>query len=176
MNKLEELAKRLDKLDDNLKKDPKDRSDPLWRALVAQQDAVAAEIYALLPTVPDNFPLSRFLLSSSIGHQTVAVIWSGFKKDPSHLNVLCYMLLNSSSNFLTYYILHALTDVMSQCDYEQLCQIEQSLLSYAPPLETSRYGIKKQLLRMIESQMTFSISDIVQDSYWWRDVESKFFN
>jgi hypothetical protein len=37
-----------------------------------------------------------------------------------------FKLLNSSSNFLTYHILHALTAVKSQCDYEQLCQIEQT--------------------------------------------------
>jgi hypothetical protein len=176
MNKLENLAKQLDELDDKFKNDPKDRSDPAWNTHVAKKDAIVDKIYELFPTVPDAFPLPRYLLSSSIGYQTMAIVWSRFKKDPSHLNVICYMLLNSSSNFLTYHILHALTAVKSQCDYEQLCQIEQTLLSYSPPRETARYATKKQLLEIIETEIEFSISDIVQDSYWWRDVESKFFN
>lgn len=176
MNSLESLAKQIDEIDEKFKKDPKDRSDPSWHQFVARKDAIVDKMKELLPAIPDAFPLSRYLLSSSIGYQIVAVVWSQFKKDPSHLNVLCYMLLNSSSNFLTYHILGALTDVKSQCDYEQLCQIEQTLHSYSPPHQTSRYHTKKKLLEIIEPQIEFSISEIIQGSHWWRDVESKFFN
>jgi hypothetical protein len=130
----------------------------------------------ILPTISNSFPLPRYILSSSIGHQTAAVAWIRYKKDPSHLNVICYMLLNSTSNFLTYHILHALAAVIDQCDYHQLTQIEQTLLSYSPPSQTARSNMKIKLLKIIQPQVDFSISDIVQDSYWWRDVESKFFN
>jgi hypothetical protein len=177
MDELEKSAKKLDEIDDQFRPTGKDRSDASWHTYVAKKDAIVDKIYKLFPSVPDSFPLSHYLLSSSIGHQTVAVVWIRFKKDPSHLNVVCYMLLNSPSNFLTYHILVALNDdIMSQCDYQQLCQIEQTLLSYSPPNETSRYKMKIQLLKRIERQIDFSISDIIQDSYWWRDVESKFFN
>jgi hypothetical protein len=143
MDQLEKFAKKLDEIDDEFRKNPKDRSDPSWQTFVTKKDTIVEKIYELFPIIPDSFPLSRYLLSSSIGHQTVAVVWARFKKDPSHLNVICYMLLNSPSNFLTYHILLALADIMNQCDYEQLCQIEQALRSYSPPNETSRYGMKK---------------------------------
>ncbi|CAF1201094.1 unnamed protein product [Adineta steineri] len=173
MEKLEKLAKKLDEIDDKFKTE--DRSDPLWNTRVQKKDHVVEKMHELFPMVPDSFPLSRYLLSSSSGHQVVAVMWIEFKKDPFHLNILCYMLLNASSNFLTYHILHVLSNIMNQCDSNQLYQLKQTLLSYSPP-HGSRYTMKLKLLEEIEPQIDFSISDIDKDSYWWRDVESKFFN
>jgi hypothetical protein len=86
------------------------------------------------------------------------------------------MLLNSSSNFLKYYILGTLTEISDQCDYHQLVQIQQTLFAYLPPEQTSRLEMKKYLLKKIKQQIDFSVNDIIKDSYWWKDVESKFFN
>lgn len=176
MNELEKLAEKFDEINEEFETNPKDHSDPLWHKYVAKLDAIADRIYEVLRTIPNSFPLLRYLLSSSLGHQTVAVVWIRFKKDPSHLNVVCYMLLNLSSNFLAYHILYALNDIMNQCDYQQLCEIEQALRCYSPPNQTSRYEMKRKLLNRIEPQIEFSISNILPDSYWWRDVETKFFN
>lgn len=173
MNSVEKLAKELDQIDEIFQKD---RTDPSWHIHVNRKDAIVDQINKLLPTLPHSFPLSRYLLSPSKGYQTVAIAWIRYKKDPSHLNVICYILLNSPSNFLTYYVLLTLMAVINQCDYEQLCQIEQSLLAYLPPPQTSRCYTKNQLLEIIKPQIEFSISDIEKDSYWWREVESQFFN
>jgi hypothetical protein len=176
MDELEKLAKELDEIDHRFRNTSKDHSDASWHTFVRNKDLLVEKMVELFPTIPKSFPLSRYLLSPSTGHQTVAVAWILFKKDPFHLNVICYILLNSSSNFLTYHILHALSSVMDQCDYNQLRQIEQVLLSYYPPQQTYRFNMKVKLLETIEPLIDFSISNIIEDSYWWRDVESKFFN
>ncbi|UJR07748.1 hypothetical protein I4U23_012032 [Adineta vaga] len=140
MDEVENLARKIDQIDEKYKSILQDRSNPSWEAIVRKKDLVADRIGELLPTIPDTFPLSRYLLSSTFGYQLVAVKWIEFKKDPFHLN------------------------------------IEQTLLNYIPPDGTSRNHLRLKLLGMIESQIAFSICDIVEDSYWWRDVESKFFN
>jgi hypothetical protein len=137
MDKLEKLTNELNEIDETFGNTARDRLNPLWAERVRQKDLVAEKMKKLVRTAPGSFPLSSYLLSPSIGHQSVAVIWIRFKKDPTHLNVICYMLLNSSSKFLTYHILTALIRIMDQCDYDQLIQIEQTLLSYLPSGQTS---------------------------------------
>ena len=176
MNSLENLAKKIDELDENFKKELKNRTDPSWNQFIEQKDAIVEQITELFPTISDSLPTLQFLLSPSIGYQIVAVAWSRFKKDPSQLNILCYMLLNSSSKFLMHHVLAALIDLKSQCDYEQLCHIKRTLQLYSPPAQSSRDKTKQEQLKIIEPQIEFSISEIVQDSYWWRDVESKLYN
>ena len=64
---------------------------------------------------------------------------------------------------------------LSNIDY-RLDSIEQSLLSYSPPPQTSRLHTRNRLLELFKPQIEFSISDIAKGSYWWRHVESQFFN
>ena len=144
--------------------------------VVCRKDQVAAKINELIRIVSDVFPISSYLLSASNGRQTAAMQWIRFKKDPTYLNIICYMLLNSSSNFLKYYVLAALVDIADQCDYQQLIQLEKTLGLFLPPDQTSRLEMKLSLLKMISPKIDFSISDIMRNSYWWTDVESKFFN
>lgn len=176
MQNLESLAKRLDDIDAERKRDGYDRSNPLWHEFVRQKDGIVDEMENLLPDVSDALLIVQFLLSPSLGRQTVAVVWIKCRKDPSHLNTICYMLLNCPSNFLTYHVLNVLWALVDQCDYHQLCQLKQTLMCYAPPDGTSRHGTKLRLLETIEPQINYSVCEIIKDTYWWRDVESKFFN
>ena len=176
MEEIEQLTKELDEIDEKFGDISQDRSDSLWTMSVAKKDQLAARIDTLIRILPGEFPVSSYLLSASNGRQTAAVQWIRFKKDPTHLNLLCYMLLNSSSNFLKYYVLTALADIADQCDYHQLIQLEKTLLLFLPPEQTSRLGMKLNLLKTIQPKIDFSISDIIQNSCWWMDVESKFFN
>mgnify|MGYP001061679288 FL=1 len=176
MNKLEQLAEDLDKIDVVFHEKNIDRTDPLWSKYVNQKDSIVYQMSNYFSNIPDTFPLSNFLLSSSYGRQTVAVVWIRYKKDATYLNIVCYMLLNIPSNFIAYHILGALDDIMSQCDYEQLCQIQKTLNLYSPSEKTSRFQTKVRLLGLIKPKIEFSIDDILKNSYWWKDVESQFFN
>ncbi|CAF4672033.1 unnamed protein product [Rotaria sp. Silwood1] len=176
MEELDHLAEALDNIDVQYGSDGKDRSNPLWAKRVAEKDHVVHEMYKLVQTVSDSFPLTSYLISQSHGRQIVALQRIRFKKDPVHLDLVCYMILNSSSNFYQFHTLNTLAASMNQCDYRQLIQIQQTLVQYIPPKETSRSNMKFQLLEIIKPMLVFSMAEIVEHTFWWRDVESKFFN
>jgi hypothetical protein len=176
MNELDSLAKVFDEIDVGYANTAKNSSDPLWAKRVAEKDHVVDQIGTMIQTVPASFQLVSYLISPSHGRQAIALQRIRFIKDPMHLDLICYMLLNSSSNFFQFHILKTLDAVSSQCDYRQLTHIQQALRCYLPPKETARSSLKDQLLESIEAVLVFSITEIVKNTHWWQNVESKFFN
>ncbi|CAF3624520.1 unnamed protein product [Rotaria sp. Silwood1] len=108
MEELDHLAEALDNINIQYGSDGKDRSNPLWAKRVAEKDDVVHEMYKLVQTVSDSFPLTSYLISQSHGRQIVALQRIRFKKNPVHLDLVCYMLLNSSSNFYQFHTLNTL--------------------------------------------------------------------
>ncbi|CAF4858452.1 unnamed protein product [Rotaria sp. Silwood1] len=114
MEELDHLAEALDNINIQYGSDGKDRSNPLWAKRVAEKDDVVHEMYKLVQTVSDSFPLTSYLISQSHGRQIVALQRIRFKKNPVHLDLVCYMLLNSSSNFYQFHTLNTLAARISQ--------------------------------------------------------------
>ena len=177
MESLERLARELDDIDRGYGDTARDRSQALWAERGQRKDEVSDKIDQILPTIAfDQFSLPSYLLSSSFGRQTVAIKWIRFERDSTHLNLLCYMLLNSTSNFLQFHLLTVFETIQNQCDYDQLVQMGSTLDAYHPPEKTSRMNLRSSISTSTRSLIQFSVSDIIPHSYWWKDVESKFFN
>lgn len=176
IEEIDKLAKTLDQIDEKYGKSAANPSDILYNRRVAEKEHVFNKIKALVPLIADHLSLPAYLLSASYGYQNVAIQWIQYKKDSSQVNVLCYILLNSASNFLKYHLLAALFEIVDQCSIEQLQQIERSLIAYKVPDGTGQDILISKLLKIIRLLLTFSISNILLDSYLWRDVENKFFN
>ncbi|CAF1608915.1 unnamed protein product, partial [Didymodactylos carnosus] len=93
-----------------------------------------------------------------------------------NISISCYMLLNSASNFQQFYLLKVLISLVHQCNYKQLKQIQQSVQLYNPSSETVSFVHRKHWLNLIEPLIEYSVDEIVPHSYWWKEVESNFFN
>ncbi|CAF2037894.1 unnamed protein product [Rotaria magnacalcarata] len=156
MDDLNSLVEAFDKIDVKYGNTGRERSDPMWAKRVAEKDQLADKMYRLVQKVPDSFPSTTYLISQSYGRQTVALQRIRYTRDPLKLDLVCYMLLNSPSNFLQTRIMYTLAEILRNCDYRQLIQCQQTLLEYFPPSNTCRSRTKSQLLEL--------------------DVESKFFN
>ncbi|CAM4848855.1 unnamed protein product, partial [Rotaria magnacalcarata] len=156
MDELNSLVEAFDKIDVKYRNTGRERSNPMWAKRVAEKDQLTDKMYRLVQKVPDSFPSTTYLISQSYERQTVALQRIRYTRDPLNLDLVCYMLLNSPSNFLQTRIMYTLAEILRNCDYRQLIQCQQTLLEYFPPSNTCRSRTKSQLLEL--------------------DVESKFFN
>lgn len=170
------LANELDEIDRKYGDTAVNPGDKFYNKRVREKHDAFNKLKALIPLVLERLVLSTYLLSPSYGYQSVAIEWIHYKKDASQVNVLCYILLNSTSNFLKYHLMKALFDISDQFSIEQIEQVQRSLAVYKETENTGQTTLKSSLLQHIGSLLTYSISDIILDSYLWRDVENKFYH
>ncbi|CAF3326098.1 unnamed protein product [Rotaria socialis] len=166
MDELNSLVEAFDKIDVKYGNTGRERSDPMWAKRVAEKDQLADKMYRLVQKVPDSFPSTTDLISQSYGRQTVALQRIRYTRNPLNLDIVCYMLLNSPSNFLQTHIMYTFAEILRNCDYRQFIQCQQTLLEYFPPSNTSRSRTKSQLLEVIKPMLLFSIAENTENTYW----------